>query len=155
MLVFSAVKDIHEALQITVYDEDPNKKVEFLGKVVIPLLKIRNCEKRWYNLKDRNLKRRVKGRILLEMDFLWNPVKSAIRTFSPREKKFVAVEPKFKPSMLINSVNRLRAFGAYVISCKQFIDDCLSWRSYPRSCLAFLVTFITRFTTYSSELFCF
>lgn len=36
----SAVKDIHEALEITVYDEDPNKKFEFLGKVVIPLLKV-------------------------------------------------------------------------------------------------------------------
>lgn len=38
--MFSSVKDIHETLEITVYDEDPNKKVEFLGKVAIPLLKV-------------------------------------------------------------------------------------------------------------------
>uniref|UniRef100_A0AC35FVE0 C2 domain-containing protein n=1 Tax=Panagrolaimus sp. PS1159 TaxID=55785 RepID=A0AC35FVE0_9BILA len=122
-----AVKDIHEALEITVFDEDPNKKVEFLGKVSIPLLKIRNCEKR---------------RILLEMDFLWNPIKAAVRTFNPREKKFICQEPKFKPSMLMNSVNRLKSFGAYLVSCKAFIDDCLSWRSYPKSIFAFL-TFVT------------
>uniref|UniRef100_A0AC34RPM4 C2 domain-containing protein n=1 Tax=Panagrolaimus sp. JU765 TaxID=591449 RepID=A0AC34RPM4_9BILA len=137
-----AVKDIHEVLEVTVYDEDPNKKFEFLGKVAIPLLKIRNCEKRWYNLKDRKLFGRVKGRILLEMDFLWNPVKAAVRTFKPKEKKFIVAEQKFKPSMLINSVNRLKDFGNYLISCKAFMDDCLSWKSYPKSICAFLVSFL-------------
>lgn len=34
------MKDVHECLELTVYDEDPNKKVEFLGKVAIPLLKV-------------------------------------------------------------------------------------------------------------------
>ncbi|PIO68060.1 C2 domain protein [Teladorsagia circumcincta] len=32
------VKDIHTCLEVTVYDEDPNNKFEFLGKVSIPLL---------------------------------------------------------------------------------------------------------------------
>ena len=33
------MKDIHSVLEVTVFDEDPNKKVEFLGKIAIPLLK--------------------------------------------------------------------------------------------------------------------
>ncbi|KAH7728606.1 multiple C2 and transmembrane domain-containing protein 1-like protein [Aphelenchoides avenae] len=137
-----AVKDIHEALEITVYDEDPNKKFEFLGKVVIPLLKIRNCEKRWYALKDRKLTRRVKGRILLEMDVLWNPLKAAVRTFNPREQKFTAQEPKFKRQLLVDSVNRLRQFWANVTSVREYIRSCLNWESYPRSVIAF-ATFVT------------
>ena len=41
MFIFcSNVKDIHSVLEVTVYDEDQNKKVEFLGKVIIPLLKV-------------------------------------------------------------------------------------------------------------------
>jgi len=36
----SNVKDIHSVLEVTVYDEDPNKKIEFLGKVAIPLLRV-------------------------------------------------------------------------------------------------------------------
>ncbi|KAK6044266.1 C2 domain protein, partial [Cooperia oncophora] len=32
------VKDIHTCLEVTVYDEDPNNKFEFLGKVSIPLM---------------------------------------------------------------------------------------------------------------------
>ncbi|MFH4977779.1 hypothetical protein AB6A40_004488 [Gnathostoma spinigerum] len=69
-----AVKDINSILEVTIYDEDPNKKFQFLGKVAIPLLKIRNCEKRWYVLKDRKLRQRVKGQVLLELDVIWNPV---------------------------------------------------------------------------------
>ena len=36
----SQVRDIHAVLEVTVYDEDKDKKVEFLGKVAIPLLKV-------------------------------------------------------------------------------------------------------------------
>ena len=39
-LLFSDVKDIHSVLEVTVYDEDRDKKSEFLGKVAIPLLKV-------------------------------------------------------------------------------------------------------------------
>jgi hypothetical protein len=39
------VKDIHEVLEITIFDEDKNKQVEFLGKVAIPLLKVNTSTK--------------------------------------------------------------------------------------------------------------
>lgn len=102
------MKDIHTCLEITVYDEDPNNKFEFLGKVAIPLLtvrlqsifplkkQIRNGERRWYALKDRKLVQRAKGHILVELDVIWNPIRAAIRTFNPRERKFVQPEQKFK-----------------------------------------------------------
>ena len=39
ILLHSNINDIHEALEVTVYDEDKDR-VEFLGKVAIPLLKV-------------------------------------------------------------------------------------------------------------------
>lgn len=48
-------------LEITVFDEDRDHKMEFLGRVVIPLLRIRNGEKRWYALKDKTMFARAKG----------------------------------------------------------------------------------------------
>lgn len=48
-------------LEVTVFDEDRDHKVEFLGRVVIPLLRIHNNEKRWYVLKDKKVYTRAKG----------------------------------------------------------------------------------------------
>lgn len=62
---------------MTVYDEDPDYKVEFLGKVAIPLLSINNGVQKWYTLKDKKLTGRAKGnnpKIKLEMQLVWNPV---------------------------------------------------------------------------------
>jgi C2 domain len=73
----SNVKDINSILEVTVYDEDRDHKVEFLGKVAIPLLRVQNGEKKWYALKDKKLHLRAKGnspQILLELTVLWNPV---------------------------------------------------------------------------------
>ncbi len=71
------MKDVHSILEVTVYDEDRDNKVDFLGKVAIPLLRIKNGEKRWYALKDKKLRARAKGtnpQILLEMNVIFNPV---------------------------------------------------------------------------------
>jgi len=39
-LICSDVDDIHSVLKVTVLDENPDKKVDFLGKVAIPLLRV-------------------------------------------------------------------------------------------------------------------
>lgn len=36
------MQDIHSVLEITIYDEDSNRTTEFIGKVAIPLLAVRN-----------------------------------------------------------------------------------------------------------------
>ena len=69
----SKIKDIHDVLEVTVYDEDKDR-VEFLGKVALPLLKIKNGEKHWYALKDKKLRHRSKGHIFLECWITYNQV---------------------------------------------------------------------------------
>ena len=78
------MKDIHDWLEVTVYDEDKDHKYEFLGKLKIPLLKIRNSERRWYSLKDKTLRKPAKGdhpQILLEMFFVYNKVNNRSLTY--------------------------------------------------------------------------
>lgn len=60
-LIHSNVKDMTSVLEVTVFDEDRDHKVEFLGRVIIPLLRIHNGEKRWYTLKDKTMFARAKG----------------------------------------------------------------------------------------------
>lgn len=148
-------------LELTVYDEDPNKKVEFLGKVGVPLLKIRNGEKRWYALKDRKLQHRAKGQILLEMEVVWNPVsvlfcmvldrvwdlmgsglqvRASIRTFNPKEEKYMSHENRFKRQTFMRNVMRVKNFAMAAMDVGAFIQSCFSWDSPPRSVLAFLVS---------------
>ena len=101
----SDVQDIHDVLEVTVYDEDKDHKYEFLGKVdiilstffllgkvniilrtsllhrpptqiMVPLLWMKNGERKWIRLKDKSLRKRAKGdepQILLEMNVFWNP----------------------------------------------------------------------------------
>lgn len=40
MYFSSPIKDIHDVLEVTVFDEDGDKAPDFLGKVAIPLLSV-------------------------------------------------------------------------------------------------------------------
>ncbi|CAB0038912.1 unnamed protein product [Trichogramma brassicae] len=106
------VKDINSVLELTVYDEDRDHKVEFLGKVAIPLLRVKNGLKRWYALKDKKLRCRAKGnspQILLEMNVVWNAVRASYRTLNPKEKKFMEPETKFKRQIFIRNVEEKKS----------------------------------------------
>lgn len=90
--------------------------MEFLGKIAIPLLRIRNGEKRWYALKDKKLRSRAKGnspQILLEMNLVWNPIRACIRTLNPKEEKYMQTEVKFKRQVFVKNVLRMKVFAMY------------------------------------------
>ncbi|TRY67420.1 hypothetical protein TCAL_09079 [Tigriopus californicus] len=112
----SEVKDIHDFLDLTVYDEDKDHKYEFLGKVRVPLLRIRNNERRWYFLKDKKLRKSAKGdspQILLEMFFVYNKFRAAIRTINPQQLKYEdKSDTKFKHATFMRNLNRVKAATA-------------------------------------------
>ena len=85
------MEDITETLEITVFDENRRTKHDFLGKVwsldsagveiklslqvAIPLLKIEHGQKKWYKLKEKNIKKDARGNnpeIQLELKIFWN-----------------------------------------------------------------------------------
>ncbi|XP_053687859.1 multiple C2 and transmembrane domain-containing protein [Sabethes cyaneus] len=136
------VKDMSSVLEITVFDEDRDHKVEFLGRVVIPLLRIRNGEKRWYTLKDKKMYTRAKGsqpQILLEMTVVWNKLRAALRVLEPKEEKLVQQEAKFKRQLFLRNVTRLKAVIMYFIEVGQFVQSCFEWESPVRSFIALVL----------------
>ncbi|XP_046972705.1 multiple C2 and transmembrane domain-containing protein isoform X4 [Vanessa cardui] len=142
MKIFTfTVKDISSILELTVYDEDHDHKVEFLGKLAIPLLNIRNGEKRWFALKDKKMRARAKGnypQILLEMSVIWNPLKGAIRVVNPKEPKYMHQEAKFKRQLFIRNVMRLKAIIMWFIEVGKILQDCFEWESRIRSFIGLL-----------------
>lgn len=140
------VTDIHSVLEVTVYDEDRDKRCEFLGKIAIPLLKVKNGEKRWYALKDKKLKARAKGQILLEVDVYYSPIRSSVRTFTPKESKYMQQEQKFKRAIFVRNVNRVKSMIMDIVDIAKFLNSCFLWESTFRSITSFIVFLVITYT---------
>ncbi|XP_007479469.1 multiple C2 and transmembrane domain-containing protein 2 isoform X2 [Monodelphis domestica] len=137
------IKDIHDVLEVTVFDEDGDKPPDFLGKVAIPLLSIRDGQQSCYVLKNKDLEQASKGVIYLEMDVIYNPVKASIRTFTPREKRFVEDSRKLSKKILSRDVDRVKKITMAIWNTVQFLKSCFQWESTLRSIIAFMVFLIT------------
>nr|KAF6287158.1 multiple C2 and transmembrane domain containing 2 [Pipistrellus kuhlii] len=132
------VKDVHDALEVTVFDEDGDKPPDFLGKVSIPLLSIRDGQTNCYVLKNKDLEVAFKGVIYLEMELIYNAVKASIRTFTPREKRFVEDSRKLSKKILSRDVDRVRRLTMAMWNSLRFLRSCFEWESTPRSAVAFV-----------------
>ncbi|CAG7817684.1 unnamed protein product [Allacma fusca] len=144
-----AVKDYTSLLEVTVYDEDRHHKTEFLGKLSIPLWKIKNGEKKWYPLKDRKLLRAARGnnpQILLEMELIWNPVRAGIRIMDPPEPKFLMPDNRLKREVFLLNIDRLRKIGVGIFDTAQYIQSCMEWEYPVRSIIALSIYEILCYT---------
>lgn len=137
------IKDIHDVLEVTVFDEDGDKAPDFLGKVAIPLLSIRDGQPNCYVLKNKDLEQAFKGLIYLELDLIYNPVKASIRTFSPKEKRFVEDSRKLSKKILSRDVDRVKRLTMAIWNTIQFFKSCFQWESTLRSTVAFVVFLVT------------
>ncbi|VDM59130.1 unnamed protein product [Angiostrongylus costaricensis] len=75
-----SVKDIHTCLEVTIYDEDPNNKFEFLGKVSIPLLSASLFRNTVLQLKEYGLTI-VDYKNYIESCFDWDSTSRSITAF--------------------------------------------------------------------------
>lgn len=131
--------DIHDVLDITVYDEDKRGAPEFLGRVKIPLLQITPQEKRMYQLKNKSLEGRAKGHLILTLDFVFNPIRSAVRTINPREPQVMFEPPKFKRQLLQRNIDRVNKLVASLVSAGAFVGSLFTWQYKFRSAFAFMI----------------
>uniref|UniRef100_A0AAY4BLR6 C2 domain-containing protein n=1 Tax=Denticeps clupeoides TaxID=299321 RepID=A0AAY4BLR6_9TELE len=137
------VKDVHDALELTVYSDAGDKPPEFLGKVAIPLLRIQNGQPVTRFLMKENLGGLSKGTISLDMVLLYNPVRAGIRSFGPKETKFTEEMPKFSKKVLAQNIYRVRKISSAILYTLQYIKSCFQWESTQRSIIAFLIFVLT------------
>lgn len=133
------VKDIHDVLTVTVFDEDGDKAPDFLGKVAIPLLSIRGGQQITLALLKQDLSGLSKGSITLELEVIFNPIKASLRTFQPKERNFIEDNPKFSKKALGRNVMRVQTLLRAIMSALQYIKSCFQWENTQRSLLAFLL----------------
>ncbi|CAG9561027.1 unnamed protein product [Danaus chrysippus] len=114
-IICSTVTDITSVLEVIIYDEKKNDEV---GRVAIPLLKVR-CGKNWYALKCCNLKDRAKGnnpRILLEINLVWNMIKAAIRVINPKEPNYLQQEEKLDRHVFARNLSRAKVVTTWIMN---------------------------------------
>ncbi|KAM8872648.1 multiple C2 and transmembrane domain-containing protein 1-like isoform 6-T7 [Synchiropus picturatus] len=133
------VKDVHSVLEVSVFDEDRDRSADFLGRVVIPLLSVRNGEIKGYVLKNKELTGPTKGTIYLEIDVVYNTVKAALRSLVPAEKKYIEEEPKVSKNLLQQNFLRVKRCIMVLFSYGSYINSCFEWESVQRSLLSFMV----------------
>ncbi|XP_029025899.1 multiple C2 and transmembrane domain-containing protein 1 isoform X4 [Betta splendens] len=133
------LKDIHSVLEVTVFDEDRDRSADFLGKVAIPLLRVRNGEQKGYLLKNKELTGTTKGLIYLEIDVIYNTVKAALRTVTPAEQKYMEEEAKVSKQLLQQNFNRVKRCVMVLISYGTYIKSCFEWESAQRSIVSFVL----------------
>ncbi|KAG7277806.1 hypothetical protein CRUP_026107, partial [Coryphaenoides rupestris] len=108
------VKDIHAVLEVTVLDEDRDRSADFLGKVAIPLLYVRNGEQKAYILKNKHLTGPMKGVVYLEIDVIYN-------------------------TLLQQNYNRVRRCVMVLINIGTYVNSCFEWESAQRSIISLVV----------------
>ncbi|KAF7635041.1 hypothetical protein Mgra_00005482, partial [Meloidogyne graminicola] len=114
------IKDINQIIELTIFDEDPNKRIEFIGKIAIPLLEIFNGEKRWYLLKNKKLDGLTKGKVLIEGNLYFNYFKAIIQTFKPKEIKLKQPLERFKRQKFLSNANRLYSIIDLIVNLNGF-----------------------------------
>lgn len=133
------INDIHDVLEITVFDEDRRGAPEFLGRVKIPLLSITSWEKRLYQLKDKRLQAAAKGHLIITFGIIYNPVRASIRTFNPKEEKVLCEPPRFRRQLLQQNVDRLQNVIRSILATGEFIQSLFTWQYKLRSAFAFCI----------------
>eukprot|EP00731_Ephydatia_muelleri_P016626 Em0009g1050a len=133
------VKDILEDLEVTVYNEHKTDKNEFVGKVIIPLLRLSCGTAKRCALKDKhsNMKAKAGGVVMLECDLVYNYIKAAVRAFKPREVKMT--EEKFNRKVMMSNIRRATYLGRTLLYTWHFIQSLWSWEDKWLSAISFFL----------------
>lgn len=89
------------------------------------------------------------------MNLFYNPIRASWKTLNPRDKKILKQESKFKRSIFLYNVNRLKLILMDIYFLINFINSCFKWDCYIRSltALIFFIIFTYYFEPYMLPLF--
>ncbi|XP_063688692.1 multiple C2 and transmembrane domain-containing protein 1-like isoform X2 [Bolinopsis microptera] len=141
------INDYHSVLHLSLCDEEDLVNDVLVGRIAIPLFNCRGLKK--YILKDAKLTGVGKGELIIETAVFYNPIRAAVRTFSPKEEKIMKDPTKFDISLLQRDVKRITAQLEMVQDMGEGLDQIIRWRNKP---LSFVSMIIFVLVTYYIEL---
>ncbi|KAJ8734804.1 hypothetical protein PYW08_014054 [Mythimna loreyi] len=125
------IYDVASTFELKVYDRSINSLLyDFLGRVIIPLLRINSGEPCWYALKDSCKKKCARGncpRVRLEMNIFWNPVVASMKLFRPKQIKYIAKQPKFDIPLIYKNCKFIKETFEALFLINENIKIFLEW----------------------------
>ncbi|KAF9419196.1 hypothetical protein HW555_004123 [Spodoptera exigua] len=125
------IYDVASTFELKVYDRSINSLLyDFLGRVIIPLLRINNGETCWYALKDSCKKKGARGncpRVRLEMNIFWNPVIASLKLFRPKQVKYITKPPKFDIPLIYKNCKFIRDTFDALFIFNEYFKIFLEW----------------------------
>lgn len=104
------ITELYQNLFITLFDEDENDADDFMGRVCIPILEMRQDEKMEYRLKSKQLDKFHQGSITITCSRYYNPIRGNLKLFKPMDEGYWKYEPKYNLATLFKNIDRLKAF---------------------------------------------
>lgn len=141
------IKDITgPRLEISIYYETALENSKLVGNISLPLLKIQNRTRKWFVLQHKS-KDAIKGKIFLEFEISYNPIKAALKTiFTPKEinKALEDGKIRFNKTHFLRNVIRLKHILLEFLESAKFFKSCLEWDCPIRTLtgLSFVLIFI-------------
>ncbi|CAB3248444.1 unnamed protein product [Arctia plantaginis] len=140
------IYDVTSTLEVKVLDSSINSLLnDFLGRVTIPLLRIKDGEMRWYALKDNNKRKGARGncpRVRLELSLVWNPVTASLKLFRPKQVKYIAKEPKFDLALVYKNVKFIRDTFEFLYVINEYFKHLFEWEDREFSAAALIIWLI-------------
>jgi len=104
------ITELYQNLFITLYDEDENDADDFMGRLCIPILEMKQNEKMEYRLKAKQLDKFHQGSLTITCSRFYNGFRGNIKLFKPMDEGYWKYEPKYNLSTLFKNIDRLKAF---------------------------------------------
>ncbi|KAL5271451.1 hypothetical protein ACHWQZ_G001920 [Mnemiopsis leidyi] len=131
------INDYHSVLYLSLLDEEDLVNDDVLGRIAIPMFNCKGLKK--YILKDAKLTGVGKGELIIETAFFYNPIRAAVRTFSPKEEIILKDPAKFDISLLQRDVKRITAQLEMIQDLGEGLDQIIRWRSKPLSLVSMII----------------
>ena len=102
------IRELYQNLFITLYDEDENDADDFMGKLCVPILEMKQDKKVEYRLKHKNLDKFHQGTITITCSRFYNPIKGNVKLFKPMDQGYFSYEQKYTLSTFFPIIDRLK-----------------------------------------------
>ena len=134
------VEDIHSVVTVTVFDDDRNGKPDFLGKMVVPIMRLHRLqgEAKWFTLRTSRLQEAAspRGSIELQAHLFYNKPRAIMKALDPKEESYLAKEEKVSIKMLQGDMAKVNKLVAKYYKVMDAISDLMAWTHPPTTLMA-------------------